>query len=89
MKLIINISEEAYKMVQDNWLAVQAEGTIFENAVLNGTPLPKRHGRLIDVSDIEWAKHQEERNYIDYEVIDWDDIVNAPTIIEAEEEANK
>lgn len=36
MKLLIDISEEAYKMVQDNWLAVQAEGTIFENAVLNG-----------------------------------------------------
>jgi len=79
MKIVIDISEEEYMAVK------QYPGCFnFAHAILEGTPLPKGHGRLIDVSDIEWAKHREERNYIDYEVIDWDDIVNAPTIIEAE-----
>lgn len=77
MKIIIDISDEDYEYIKNS-------NDMNFNAIKNGTPLPKNHGRLIDVSDIEWAKHREERNYIDYEVIDWDDIVNAPTIIEAE-----
>lgn len=88
MELIIKINEEDYKIMKHN-IAVNnplcplsQEEMVYK--VASGIPLPKGHGRLIDVSDIEWAKYQEERNYIDYEVIDWDDIVNAPTIIEAD-----
>lgn len=59
---------------------------MFLEAFNNGTPLPKGHGRLIDIGDIEWAKYHVEKNYMDYECIDWDDINNAPTIIEADKE---
>ena len=79
MKLIIDISENEYEAVK-----LHPECFTFANSILNGTPLPKGHGRLIDINDIEWAKHKEERNYMEYEVIDWEDILNAPAIIEAE-----
>lgn len=59
---------------------------MFLKAFNDSAPLPKGHGRLIDISDIEWAKYQKEENYIDYEVIDWEDIEKAPTIIEADKE---
>lgn len=84
MKIVIDIPESWLRAITESSLTI-FNGKIFD-CIRKGTPLPKGHGRLIDVSDIEWAKHREERNYIDYEVIDWDDIVNAPTIIEAESE---
>jgi hypothetical protein len=90
MELIIKINEEDYKIMKHNIVVNNPLCPLSQEEIVSkiasGIPLPKGHGRLIDVSDIEWAKYQEERNYIDYEVIDWDDIVNAPTIIEAESE---
>ena len=80
MKLIIDISEEAYKRC---CVIADLDGSPILKAIKNGIPLPKGHGRLIDINDIEWAKHKEERNYMEYEVIDWEDILNAPAIIEA------
>lgn len=50
MKLVIDIPEEAYKLLQTDgvdWLG--AEHIL--NAVANGTPLPKHHGRLIDAEE--------------------------------------
>ncbi len=89
IELVIKIDEEDFEIMKHN-IAVNnplcplsQEEMVYK--IANGIPLPEGHGKLIDVSDIEWAKHREERNYIDYEVIDWDDIINAPTIIEAEE----
>lgn len=88
MELIIKINEEDYKIMKHNIVVNNPLCPLSQEEIVSkiasGIPLPKGHGRLIDVSDIEWAKYQEERNYIDYEVIDWDDIVNAPTIIEAD-----
>lgn len=82
MKLIIDIDEERYKQVcEEQWLPNRL---YFEKAIANGIPLPKGHGRLIDINDIEWAKHKEERNHISYDVVDWDEIVTAPTIIESD-----
>lgn len=83
MEIVINIPQGRYEDILSGKYFTMYQCDIRE-VLKNGTPLPKGHGKLIDVSDIEWAKHREERNYIDYEVIDWDDIVNAPTIIEAD-----
>ena len=45
MKILIDISENDY------WLACNHPETligVYAQAIKNGTPLPKRHGRLID-----------------------------------------
>lgn len=87
MKLIIDIPEETYNALNNfsfNDRKISVLDILY--AVRCGTPLPAGHGRLIDINDIEWARHQEERNYIDYDVVDWDDIMKAPIIVEAERE---
>lgn len=90
IELIIKISKEDFEIMKHNIVVNNPLCPLSQEEIVSkiasGIPLPKGHGKLIDVSDIEWAKHREERNYIDYEVIDWDDIVNAPTIIEADKE---
>lgn len=48
MKLVIDIDEDLYKAIRDC-----AEPQILSHiAIKNGTPLPKGHGRLIDVDDM-------------------------------------
>ena len=89
MQIVANIDDNLYTRLFDNGDIDAVDMQKACVAIRKGTPLPKGHGRLIDVSDIEWAKHREERNYIDYEVIDWDDIANAPTIIEADKEVQE
>lgn len=44
MRLVIEISEQTYKAINAGYFA----GKELYNAVKNGTPLPKGHGRLID-----------------------------------------
>ena len=48
MQIVIDLSDEMYKDIQKKSTEIQAEGYVLENAVLNGTPLPKGHGKLID-----------------------------------------
>ena len=78
MKLIIDIDEKYYESSKlDNLV----EGTIMASldAIRNGIPLPKGHGRIIDESKIEvceWVNELEE----DYPKASTD----APTIIEAD-----
>ena len=86
MQIVIDIPEFMYNDLKDKEQFINLCGNRYKIAILNGTPLPKGHGRLIDIGDIEWAKYHVEKNYMDYECIDWDDINNAPTIIEADEE---
>lgn len=78
MQIVIDIPEEDWKFIKE------ADGcrysrTIIE-AVINGTPLPKGHGRLIDADDITLI---DEQFYVpsDYYVAE-SAIDNAPTIIE-------
>lgn len=86
MQIVIDIPNYDYRQIKKYYEKNDIVEATY-SYIYHGIPLPKGHGRLIDVSDIEWAKHREERNYIDYDVIDWDDIVNAPTIIEADKES--
>ena len=94
MKLIIDIPEETYKNVQihGTYLNPRDKGNL-EKALKNGTPLPKRHGRLIDAD----ACIGELAKAIPYFIIDSTDnsyveglnrarieIDDSPTIIEAD-----
>ena len=63
-----------------------------ELVIKNSTPLPKGHGRLIDVNDL---KEYEPKWDCDYEpdgyshVIEMEDINNVPTVIEADTESEE
>lgn len=94
MKIVIDISKEQYEIIKElvkNQNRVCPEANSAEKIILNGTPLPKGHGRLIDEKEacgiIAWGK--DDKAYFgevskDWEVIDF--LKTVPTIIEAESE---
>lgn len=101
MQIVIDITEKLYKALKqddnegDAWDAVEA--------IINGTPLPKGHGRLIDADALKTAyglecatkygnesKEQQAHSYdtmMLYEIADMLDY--APTIIEADKEGQE
>jgi hypothetical protein len=48
VELVIKIPEETYNFLKK----YGTDGGICENAILNGIPLPKGHGNLIDTNEI-------------------------------------
>lgn len=91
MQIVIDIDVRAYnkclKLVDDNDGGILGMHLI--NAVANGTPLPKGHGKLIDKKEaekmIEEAKVNSEQSKTFAENI----IKFSPTIIEADKEVNE
>ena len=79
IELVIKIDEEDYEIMKHNIAVDNPLCPIGEKEMVtkiaNGTPLPKRHGRLIDEDFIL-------RNAKSVQTII--DVNNAPTIIEAE-----
>lgn len=74
IELVIKIPEEDYK-----------RGIVMASAIRNGIPLPKGHGRLIDVSElITTTDIREDGSEFTY--VSYSEIENAPTIIEADKE---
>lgn len=72
MQIVIDIPEDMYNGIINNRRPL---GCIAEmlDAIKNGTPLPKGHGRLIDADDVN--------NHI----VGFVDLSGCPTIIESEE----
>jgi hypothetical protein len=82
VELVIKIPEEIYETLKnDEWLKAGktfvAKTLAVATAVVNGTPLPKGHGRLIDADNTlakAWAnfyKHEDEwekkdKNYLPF-----------------------
>ena len=95
MQIVIDIPEDDYKFIKDiqDYISGRRSGRQIEyniiNAILNGTPLPKGHGRLIDADAL---KECEQKWSCDYEpdgyshVVEIRDIDDEPTIIEADKE---
>lgn len=50
MKLVIDIPERTYEQIK--FYAEMGIGTTVDEIVLNGTPLPEHHGRLIDADKL-------------------------------------
>lgn len=46
MKLVIDIPEERYELMKEKSMFGRVD--VWKDAIRNGTPLPKGHGRLID-----------------------------------------
>lgn len=91
MKVVIDIPEEEYEICLSHRESIENMIRVhkcfsLEYAVINGTPLPKGHGRLIDAD----ATIKEFGEWTD----EWDDFAigclkSADTIIEADKEENK
>ncbi len=93
MEIVIKIDENIYTRLFDNGIGVSLNDNIeMSNAIRNGTPLPKGHGRLIDgdkvLDDIEKqypASASETDKCKKYaRLVYYWAVKNAPTIIEAD-----
>lgn len=68
MEIVIDISEDNYKLIQDENCCGVLSYEIY-NAIKNGTPLPKGHGRLKDFEKI-YADMKEKEELARQRVID-------------------
>lgn len=88
MKIVIDISEELYKANHRGLLADELWD--LRVAVENGTPLPKNHGRLIEVSKELECELWTYTRYTGIDEAPYEDATKAlelaQTIIEAESE---
>ena len=78
MQIVIDIPEEVYNSIQDNDYCGISNSDMY-NAIVNGIPLPKGHGRLID-ADMLWDLYHD-NDYDFYEALD-----DVQTIIKADSE---
>lgn len=86
MKVVIDIPKYVYDMVKECKEIIDADNEIVAKAIISGTPLPKDHGRLIDADILEIYVHEIPDKYCDVkQVVDYDVIKDASTIIEADE----
>lgn len=80
MEIVIKIPEEEYKNIC--LMSEDGIGMALYDWIANGTPLPE-HGDLIDRNELLDESYQIDSMYCMYdEVVNVDDIKNAPTIIE-------
>lgn len=86
IELVIKIPEEIYKKIKGAMLICgrrnnKTFGYILFNAVINGTPIPQGHGRLIDADRLREEMEKDVRRAMSF--ADLTDFVwLAPTIIE-------
>ena len=81
MQVVIDIPEEEYRKVLDG----RASVSIMRNTIKNGTPLPKGHGRLIDMKKLQkFVSDYTEHDAVQLILADREDYL--PTIIEADKE---
>ena len=85
MQIVIDISEDDFRKVQDG----RASVSMMRKAIRNGTPLPKGHGELIDKNLIVNEMEQAYKNslsepfaklFVDFMAY----IDDAPTIVKAD-----
>lgn len=86
MKIVIEIPDRIYKIIQTHRTLNIMDDEILENALKNGTPLPKGHGNLKDANKLKhsfimWSMATQ-GNFIDADIVSVID--NSPTIIFAD-----
>lgn len=82
IQLIVEVDEELYNAVKGSDYEFEKSLT----AIAHGTPLPKAHGRLIDVNSIESIMLEDSGSRLVHtkgDNVGW--FIEAPTIIDAEE----
>lgn len=95
IQLVITISEEKYNQIINRYRESNVRPKDYEIAIINGTPLPKGHGRLGDLDELE----QRISNFVEHDAKITDEytvvrqrhivdgIRQTPTIIEADTES--
>ena len=99
MKIVIDIPEEIYSYINSQWKDIpkinNSPINIICKAIIDSTPLPKRHGDLVDRDAINdrfyniWKELESYSNKPTYKkLLDrWSMCVDtAPTVIDADEE---
>lgn len=85
VKLVIEIPESLYTSLKER-PATHAENLALYEYITDGTPLPKGHGRLIDVDALDVGQVVDGSGYrCGYKYITKHELDKAPTIIEADE----
>ena len=86
MKIVIDVPDVVYKAFKDGSSSIVVD-CIISNAVFDGQPLPKGHGRLID-ADALFEEYEKTGwyNNADRDEVAEKILLDAPTIIEADEE---
>ena len=85
MKLVIDIPKEEYKRMVEKWMFGRVD--VWKDAICNGTPLPKGHGRLIDADAYILANKPRGIGNVYWEESDmYKRIQSMPTIVEADKE---
>lgn len=81
MQVVIDIPDAVYNQIKEGVdIKIPSKFVLTVlNAIKNGTPLPKGHGRLVD-ADILWDLYHD-NDYDFYEALD-----DVQTIVEAESE---
>ena len=84
IELVIKVSQESYNNLKIGCTQRVSDGEMIE-AIKNGTPLPKGHGRLIDADTLEECKEVMNTiiNKCEY-AVRMDEVRNVTTIIEAD-----
>ena len=83
MELIIDIPKQMYLNAKADTLC---GADILVNAIKNGTPLPKGHGRLIDADELKKIIQEHDVIFMRGFNVRICDINATPTIIEADKE---
>lgn len=84
MKIVIDIPDEQYNDIAEHYNTFPNEWKKWGlQAIKNGIPLPKSHGRLIDADALlKDVRNNSESYFADDFAREWVDV--APTIIEAD-----
>ena len=89
IELVIKIPEGLKKDFEsEQWTALSCME--MKDALEKATPLPKGHGAMIDISNIDVIELEDSMHYIRHEKGDEVDVyISAPTIIEADREVEE
>lgn len=86
MQIVIDIPEEIYDYIHNDYMAVRCrDAHKIAEAIFYGVPLPKGHGRIIDIGPYE-GKVIASRKYHDVNKLI--EVAELDTIIEADEESD-
>ena len=80
IELVVKIPEEMWERIKDGYVPLG-----ISKYLQNGTPLPKGHGDLIDVDNIQYIQLEDSLTVLTHtkgDEVDW--YIEAPTIIEAD-----
>ena len=83
MEILIDIDENLYTRLFDNGIDNYDDAVDMAKAIRKGTPLPKGHGRLVDLDNIEEQLERYGKKSVYYQ------LPYSPTIIEADKESEK